>query len=105
MKKIMIGISILVLIAISRTVLADPTLLRLYTERDLGDTEYYVINPSSINYVHWDEDDKLMTIITSDTKQGESKFFVPIQSNKDAQSFIEILMGKKANKWLDADHK
>ena len=105
MKNIMIGISILFLIAISRSVLADSTLLRLYTDREKGDTEYYIINPSSINYLHWEEDDKLMTIITSDTKHGESKFLVPIGSNKDAESFIEILMGKKADRWLDADHK
>lgn len=105
MKNIMIGISILMLIAISRSVLADTALLRLYTDRDKGDTQYYAINPSSINYLHWDEDDKMMTIITSDTKHGESKFLVPIGSNEDAESFIEILMGKKADRWLDADHK
>ncbi len=105
MKQSMIGLSILILIAISRTVLADSALLRLYTDREKGDTEYYIINPSSINYLHWEEDDKLMTIITSDTKHGESKFLVPIQSNEDAESFIEILMGKSAKQWLDADHK
>lgn len=105
MKNIIIGISILVLIAISRAVLADSTLLRLYSDREAGDTKYYVINPSSIHYLQWDEDDKVMTIITSDTKTGESKFLVPIQSNDDAEKFIEILMGKGANKWLDADHK
>lgn len=105
MKNIMLGISILILIAISRIALADSTLLRLYTDRDVGDTQYYVINPSSINYLQWDEDDKIMTIITSETKTGESKFLVPIQSNDDAEKFIEILMGKGANKWLDADLK
>ena len=45
-----------------------------------------------------------MTIITSDTKHGESKFLVPIQSNDDAEKFIEILMDKKADRWLNADH-
>ncbi|MFW2373647.1 MAG: hypothetical protein ACN4GM_11045 [Gammaproteobacteria bacterium] len=105
MKKIMTGISILILIAISGAVLADSTLLRLYTDREKGDTKYYVINTSNINYLQWDEDDKMMTIITSDTKTGESKFLVPIQSNEDAEKFIEILMGKSANKWLDANHK
>jgi len=105
MKAIKAGISILILIAISKTVLADTTLLRLYTDREGGDTKYYVINPSKINYLQWDEDDKLLTIITDDTKQGESKFLVPIQANEDAERFIEILMGKTANKWLNADHK
>ena len=105
MKNIMTGISILILMAISGTVLAESTLLRLYTDREKGDTKYYVINPSNINYLEWDEDDKIMTIITPDTRTGESRFLVPIQSNKDAEKFIEILMGKSANKWLDADHK
>lgn len=105
MKNIIIGISVLILIVISRAVLADTTLLRLYTDREKGDTKYYVINPSNINYLQWDEDDKIMTIITSDTKAGESQFLVPIQSNKDAEKFIEIIMGKSAKKWLDADHK
>jgi len=105
MKNIMLGISILILIAISRTVLADTALLRLYTDRDKGDTQYYVINPSSINYLHWDEDDKILTIITPDTKHGESKFLVPIQSNEDAERFIEIILGKSGGKWLDADHE
>ncbi len=105
MKNIIIGISILISIVISKSVLADSTLLRLYTDRDQGDTQYYVINPSAINYLQWDEDDKIMTIITSDTKQGESKFLVPIHSNEDAEKFIEILMGKSAQKWIDADHK
>ena len=105
MKKIMIGISILLAITISGTVLADNTLLRLYTDRDKGDTKYYVINSSNINYLQWDEDDKLMTVFMSDTKHGESKFLVPIQSNADAESFIEIMMGKGVKKWLDADHK
>ena len=104
MKNIMIGISILILFVISRAVLADTTLLRLYTDRDKGDTQYYVINTSNINYLQWDEDDKIMTIITSETKHGESKFLVPIRSNQDAEKFIEILMGKSADKWLDADH-
>ncbi|MFW2373644.1 MAG: hypothetical protein ACN4GM_11030 [Gammaproteobacteria bacterium] len=93
------------MIAISGTVLADSTLLRLYTDREQGDTKYYVINTSNINYLLWDEDDKMMSIITSDTRHGESKFLVPIQSNEDAEKFIEILMGKSTNKWLDANHK
>lgn len=38
MKNIMLGISILMLIAISRAVLADTALLRLYTDRVKGDT-------------------------------------------------------------------
>ena len=105
MKNIMMGMSILMIIATSKIVVADTNLLRLYSDRDKGDTKYYVINPSSINYFKWDEDDNVMTIITNDTKHGESKFLVPIQSNKDAEDFIEILMGQKADRWLDADHK
>ena len=105
MKNIMIGISILLLMAISRAVLADSTLLRLYTDRDKGDTKYYVINTSNINYLEWDEDDKNLTIYTSDNKAGESKFLVYIETNEDAEKFIEILMGKSAKKWLDANHK
>ena len=98
MKNIMTGISILILMAISGTALAESTLLRLYTDRDVGDTKYYVINTSNINYLEWDEDDKMMSIFTSDNKNGESKFLVPIQSNDDAERFIEILMGKKGQK-------
>jgi len=105
MKNIMIGISILILIAISRAALADTSLLRLYTDREKGDTKYYVINTSNINYLQWDEDEGILTIFTSDTKHGESKFPVPITSNKDAEEFIEILMGKSADKWLNANHE
>ena len=105
MKNIMTGISMLLLIAVSGAVMADTAVLRLYTDREKGDTSYYVINAASINYLQWDEDDKLMTIITSDTRHGESKFLVPIQSNDDAERFIEILMGKSAKSWLEADHK
>ena len=104
MKNIMIGMSLLIMITTSNITLAETHLLRLYSDREKGDTQYYVINPSSINYLLWDEDDKIMTIITNDTKHGESKFRVPINSNEDAQNFIEILMGQDANKWLDADH-
>jgi len=104
MKNTIIGVSILILIAISNTILAEGTVLRLYTDREKGDTEYFVINPSSIQYLKWDEDDKILTIITPDTKNGESKFQVPIQSNEDAERFIEILMGKNVKKWLNADH-
>jgi len=105
MKVIITGISILILFVISKTVLADTALLRLYTDRDKGDTKYFVINPSNISYVQWDEDDRLLTIVTPENKQGESKFLVPIQANEDAERFIEILMGKSAKKWLNADHK
>jgi len=104
MNKIIIAISALILTTLSGAVLAEGALLRLYTDREKGDTEYYIINPSSINYMHWDEDDKTMTIVMADTKKGESKFVVPIQSNDDAESFIEILMGKKSKQWLNADH-
>jgi len=105
MKNIMIGMSILVMIATSGAVLADTNLLRLYTDREKGDTRYYVINISNINYFKWDEDDKIVTIITNNSKHGESKFLVPVKSNEDAEKFIEILMGQSADRWLDADHK
>ena len=104
MKNIMIGTLLLIITTTSGIALAETHLLRLYTDREKGDTHYYVINPSTINYLMWDEDDKIMTIITNDTKHGESKFRVPINSNEDAQNFVEILMGQSANKWLDADH-
>jgi len=104
MKNIMIGMSLLIIVTTSSITLAETHLLRLYSDREQGDTRYYVINPSTINYLLWDEDDKIMTIITKDTKHGESEFRVPINSNEDAQNFIEILMGQSANKWLDADH-
>ena len=105
MKNILPGISVLLLMALSKFAMADGTVLRLYSDRESGDTQYYVINPSSINYLQWDEDDKVLKIITADTKHGPSEFLVPIQSNEDAESFIEILMGKKADRWLNADHK
>lgn len=103
--KINMKLVALIMASISLSVQAEGTLLRLYTDRDPGDTSYYVINSSSINYLQWDEDDKAMTIITDDTRHGESKFIVPIRSNEDAERFIEILMGKNTDKWLSADHK
>lgn len=105
MKNIIIGMSILIMFATSSAVLAESNLLRLYTDRDKGDTKYYVINPAHINYVEWDEDDSLLKIVTNENKKGESIFLVPIKSNKDAQAFIEILMGQSADMWLEADHK
>ena len=81
------------MITIPSITLAEPHLLRLYSDREKGDTQYYVINPSSINYLLWDEDDKIMTIITNDTEHGESKFRVPINSNEDAQNFIDLGSG------------
>ncbi len=105
MKNIMAKIVMFVCVMLTGSVLADGTPLRLYTDREQGDTQFYIIPPSSINYLHWDEDEKLMTIITENTKHGESKFMVPIRSNEDAERFIEILMGKKVDRWLSADHK
>lgn len=104
MKNI-IGVSILIMFATSSAVLAETNLLRLYTDREKGDTRYFVINPTHINYVEWDEDDKLLKILTNENKKGESIFLVPIKSNEDAQAFIEILMGQSADKWLEADHE
>jgi hypothetical protein len=105
MNNFIKSMSLLIMIATSGTVLADAGVLRLYTDRESGDTKYYVINTSNIKYLEWNEDDSLMKVFTGNSKHGESQFLIPIKSNKDAEKFIEILMGQKTDSWLNADHQ